>query len=135
MVDELKALFISQVRVMKYEYLDEFLSTKMEENTCLESHLANMHRIHGPLVHDWDDWIIVGFAIDGVLRSLPPSYKDHVKDYVMREESFTFHAFLAKLRTLKVEPIAGEVIDEEGIYDIRVINVFPLNTCHGLPSI
>ena len=52
MVDALKALFISQVRVMKYECLDEFLSTKMEENTCLESHLANMHRIHGRLVHD-----------------------------------------------------------------------------------
>ncbi|KAM0931168.1 hypothetical protein ACQ4PT_000508 [Festuca glaucescens] len=54
MVDALNALFISLVRVMKYECLDEFLSTKMEENTCLESHLANMHRIHGRLVHDWD---------------------------------------------------------------------------------
>ena len=30
-----------------------------------------------------------------------------------------------KLRTLKVEPIAGEVIDGEGIFDIHVINVFP----------
>lgn len=54
MVDALTALFISQVRVMKYECLDEFLSTKMEESTCLESHLSNMHMIHGRLVHDWD---------------------------------------------------------------------------------
>jgi len=135
MVDELKALFISQVRVMKYEYLDEFLSTKMEENTCLESHLANMHRIHGRLVHDLDYWMTDRFAIDGVLRSLPPSYKDHVLGYVMREESFTFHAFLAELRTLKVEPIAGEVIDGEGIFDIHVINVFMTNTYGSLLNI
>ena len=78
MVDALKALFISQVGVMKYECLDEFLSTKMEENTCLESHLANIHRIHGRLVHVWDYWMSNRFAVDGVLRSLPPSYKDHV---------------------------------------------------------
>ena len=54
MVDELKALFAPQVRVMKYEYLDKFLSTKMEENTCLESHLATMHGIHGRLATDLD---------------------------------------------------------------------------------
>ena len=54
MVGELKALFASQVRVMKYEYLDKFLSTKMEENTCLESHLATMHGIHGRLATDLD---------------------------------------------------------------------------------
>lgn len=53
----------------------------------------------------------------------------------MRGESFTFHAFLAELRTLKVEPIAGEVIDGEGVYDIHVINVFPQNTYCGLQSI
>jgi hypothetical protein len=64
------------------------------------------------------------FLVDGVLRSLPPNYIDHVMVYVMWEESFTFHAFLDELRNLKVEPIAGEVIDGEGIYDIRVINVF-----------
>ena len=64
------------------------------------------------------------FAIDGVLHSLPPIYKDVVLGYVMRGESFTFHEFLAELRTLRVEPIAGEVIDGAGIFDIRVINVF-----------
>ena len=43
MVLGLKALFISQVRIMKHEWLDKFLSQKMEENTCLDSHLAIMH--------------------------------------------------------------------------------------------
>lgn len=75
MVDGLKALIIEQVRIIKYECLDKFLSTKMEENTSLESHLANMHRIHGCLVHDLDYWMTDIFAIDGVLRSLPPATK------------------------------------------------------------
>ena len=42
----------------------------------------------------------------------------------MRGKSFTFHEFLTELRTLKVEPIAGEVIGGAGIFDICVINVF-----------
>jgi hypothetical protein len=49
MVVELKALFASQVRIMKYEYLDKLLSNKLEENTYSKSHLATMHRIHGCL--------------------------------------------------------------------------------------
>jgi hypothetical protein len=49
MVVELKALLASQVRIMKYEYVTKFLSIKMVENTCLESHLETMHRIHGCL--------------------------------------------------------------------------------------
>jgi hypothetical protein len=55
----------------------------MEENTCLESHLANMHQIHERLVHDWDYWMTKRFLVDGVLRSLPPNYIDHVMVYVM----------------------------------------------------
>ena len=53
-VDELKALFIEQIRLMKYECLDTFLSTKMEENTCLESHLRRMYDIHKCLTVDLD---------------------------------------------------------------------------------
>ena len=34
-VDELKERIIAQVRIARFECLDEFLSTKMEENTCL----------------------------------------------------------------------------------------------------
>ena len=135
MVGELKALFASQVRVMKCEYLDKFLSMKMEENTCLESHLATMHRIHGCLTTDSDYWMTDEIAIDGVLSSLPPSYKDFVIGYVMRGESFTFHEFLTRLRTVKVDPVAVEVIDGEGIFDIQVINVFMLNTYSSLLSI
>jgi hypothetical protein len=51
-VVELKALFASQVRITKYEYMDKFLSIKLEENICLKSHLATMHRIHGCLTDE-----------------------------------------------------------------------------------
>ena len=102
MVDELKARFASQIRVMKYEYLDKFISPKIEENTCLDVHLEIRHEIHGRLVYGLDYWMTDGFAIDGVLRSLPPIYKDHIRGYVMWGESFTFHEFLSQLRTVKV---------------------------------
>ena len=109
---------------MKYEPLDKLLSIEIEESICLESHLAIMNWIHGCLTSDMDYWMTDIFAIDGVLHSLPPVYKDVVLGFVMRGESFTFHEFLTELRTLKVEPIAGEVIDGAGISDIRIINVF-----------
>jgi hypothetical protein len=136
MIDGLKSLFMSEVRKMRYKCLDEFLSTKLEENACLERHLANMHRIHANLVHVWGFHVTNKFAVDGVLHSLPPGYGDLVKEYVMEEKMFTFHGILAELRTLKVEPIAREVIDGEGIFDIRTINIFFLtNACCGLLSI
>ena len=71
MVDGLKALFASQVRIMKYELRDKFLSAEMEENSRLESHLATMQRIHGCLTRDLDYWMTDEIAIDGVLCSLP----------------------------------------------------------------
>ena len=79
MIDGLKSLFVAEVRKMRYKCLDEFLSTKLEENTCLERHLENMHRIHANLVHVWGYHVTNKFAVDGVLRSLPPSYRDLVK--------------------------------------------------------
>ena len=42
----------------------------------------------------------------------------------MRGESLTFIEFMNQIRNVRVEPIAGEIIDGEGIFDIHVINVF-----------
>ena len=36
MIEGLKEIFAPQVRFMKYQYLDHFLSSKMEENSSLE---------------------------------------------------------------------------------------------------
>ena len=115
-VDELKSRFIAQVRVARFEVLDDFLSTKMEENTCLQQHLRKMHRLFFTLVDVWDYEMTDKFAIDGLLRSLPPSYKNYVKDYVMRGDSITFCEFVSQLSHVKVEPIAGEVVDAAGIF-------------------
>jgi hypothetical protein len=46
MVVELQALFASQVRIMKYECLDKFLSIELEENICLKRLYGNHGRIH-----------------------------------------------------------------------------------------
>ena len=83
----------------------------MEEKTCLDSHLAIMHRIHARLTVDLDYWMADALAISVVLRSLPPSYALIVEGYVMRGNPLNFHEFLAQLRTVHVEPIAGEIID------------------------
>ena len=68
---------------MKYEHLDKLLSIEIEGSTCLESHMAIMNGIHGRLTSDMDYWMTDSFAIDGVLHSLPPVYKDVVLGYVM----------------------------------------------------
>ena len=55
------------------------------------------------------------FAIDGVLCSLPPSFKNYVRDYVMGRDWITFREFVSRLRHVKVERITGEVDNVEGI--------------------
>jgi hypothetical protein len=52
MVVELEALFASQVRIIKYEYLNKFLSLELEENIWLKSHLATMHSLLCSLGYD-----------------------------------------------------------------------------------
>jgi hypothetical protein len=54
MLKALKSLFSPQVRAQKYDYLNEFFNTKMEENTCIDSHLSNMHKIYRFLVDEFE---------------------------------------------------------------------------------
>ena len=75
-----------------------------------------MHEIHYRLVHVWDYDMTDDLAIDGVLRSLPPSFKKYARHYVMGRDSITFSEFVSRVRYVKVEPIAGEVVNAEGIY-------------------
>ena len=67
-VGDLKNRFSAQVRIVRFECLNGFLSLKMEENTCLEQHLRIMHEIHHRLVLVWNYEMNGDFAIDGVLR-------------------------------------------------------------------
>jgi hypothetical protein len=67
MIKTLQALFAPQVRKPSYECLNEFLTTKMEENTCLESHLTNMHRLYRRLNDELNYLMIDELTIDVVL--------------------------------------------------------------------
>ena len=42
-IDMLKSMFMHQFRVAKFELENKFFSTKMEENTCLKTHVAKMY--------------------------------------------------------------------------------------------
>jgi hypothetical protein len=122
MVDVLKSLFAPQVRLISFECLREFLSTKMEENTCLVSHLINMHRIHRRLTNDLDCLMTDELTIDVVMLLLPTSYKEFIDSYVkIGDDQITFHQFIMQLRHLKLDPIAEEFINNACICDIQVI--------------
>ena len=116
MIDDLKSSNLHRFRVARFEFENEFLSSKMEEGSCLKAHLAKMHEIHLSLVDEFDYWTIDESAINTVLHSLPPSCTDHVHGYVGRGESLEFSDFMDRLQYLEVEPIEGEVVDGEGIY-------------------
>ena len=75
MMDALKVIFMNQVKHEQYKQLDMFLSLKMEEHTCLERHLSKMFDIHDDLTNTCSYWMVDTFAIQAVLRSLPPSYE------------------------------------------------------------
>ena len=54
MTAERKVIFAAQVRAIRFECLCEFISTMMEEKTCLDQHLMRMHEIHRRLTYDWN---------------------------------------------------------------------------------
>jgi hypothetical protein len=127
MIEDLKRHFESQVRLMIYDRLDEFYALKMEEHTSVGIHLAKMHGIHRSLILDFDHEIPDLLANGAVLRSLPPSYRSFIKEFVKGGESVTFHELVARVRSLKVDCIQGEIIDLTGICDIQCYKCF-INT-------
>jgi hypothetical protein len=101
MVNALKSLFAPRVRAQKFECLGEFFSTKMEENTCIDSHLSNMHRIYRCLVDEFEYDITDDIAKYVLLQCLPPSYSTFVEGYVMTGYDDNFHQCLVQLKSLK----------------------------------
>jgi hypothetical protein len=92
MVGVLKAFFSPQMSLMIFEFMRNFLVTKMEENTCLVSHLMNMHRIHKHVTVNLDNLMTDELAIDVVMLSLSPSYKEFIdSDVKIRDDEITFH--------------------------------------------
>jgi hypothetical protein len=81
---------------MAHDCLDEFPSLKMEEHTIVGIHLVKMHRIQRRLVIELGFEITDASSNSVVLRSLPPSYRRFVEDFVMGSESVTFHETLGE---------------------------------------
>jgi hypothetical protein len=71
MLKALKRLFAPKVKAQKYGCMNEFFNTKMEENTCIDSHLSNMHRIYRRLVDEFEYEITDDIGKD-VLPQSPP---------------------------------------------------------------
>jgi hypothetical protein len=102
MISALQALFAPQVRKQSFKCLNEFLTTKMEENTCIESLLTNMHRLYMHLTDELNYMMTNELGIYVVLQSLPPSYTTYVEGYLMTGFDVTFHHFLMQLKSIKV---------------------------------
>jgi hypothetical protein len=91
----------------------------MEENTCIESHLNNMLRLYRRLIDELDYKITDDIGKDMMLLLLPLSYTSYIEGI--------FDQCLMQLKSLKVEPIAGEIIGPVGIFDIQCYKCF-INT-------
>jgi hypothetical protein len=64
---DLKEIFEPEVRLMRYECMDEFLSCKMEEHECVGLHLAKMLWIHRSLTVELEYKMKEDFAKSVVL--------------------------------------------------------------------
>jgi hypothetical protein len=100
---------------MKCECMDKFFSIKLEENICLKSHTATVmgFMCASPTRTTRMTNVIM---IDSMLCGLPPIYNNIVIGYAMQGESFTFHGLRTHLRTMKVDPIAREIVNPEKVY-------------------
>ena len=97
--DLMNVRFWPQTALMKHECFDEFLSCKMEEDSCIHAHLARMEEIFHRLTIVFDYWTTDIFGIKVILCSLPPSCKNFVESYVMSGESVTLPEFLDRKST------------------------------------
>jgi hypothetical protein len=91
MLSALQALFAPQVRNQIFKCLYEFLTSKMEKNTCIKSPLTNMHRLYRRLTDELNYMMTNELGIYGVPQSLPPSYTTYLKGYLMTGFDVTFH--------------------------------------------
>jgi hypothetical protein len=78
-----------------------------------------MHRIYRRLVDKFEYEMTDDIGKDVVLQSLPPSHTALVEGYVIARFKDNFHQCLVQLRSLKVEPVAGEIVNPTCICDIR----------------
>jgi hypothetical protein len=98
-INVLRGIFAPQVRKQKFDCMNEFFTTKMEENTCIESHLTNMNRLYRRLTDKLNYGITDDIGKDVLLQSVPPSYTAHIDGYLMVGFDVTFHQCLMQLKS------------------------------------
>jgi hypothetical protein len=121
MLKALKSLFAPKVRTLKYDCLNEFFNSKMEENTNIDSHMSNMNQIYRRLVMNSSVRSLIKIGKSMMLQSLPPSYSAFIGSYVIGDNNDNFHQCLKRLRNPKVEKVAEEIIDLTDICDIQIL--------------
>ena len=77
--------------------------------------MKKMYKIYYTLVDAWDMEMSDEFTIDGLLRSLPPSFKNCVRDYVKKRDSITYPELVSRLRQIEKDPITRNVASAEVI--------------------
>ena len=116
MIRDLKKLFAEQLRLGEFDYLKRFLSTKMEDNSHLGTHLSIMDDLRDFLTQDLCHWIPEDLAVNVLLQSLPPSYEDAVSEIVRRGEWISFQEAHDQLLDLEAERLDREYLEKKGIY-------------------
>jgi hypothetical protein len=119
MIEAIKTHFVDKIKLEQFRQLRMFYSLQLEEHTCLETHLKKMYDIYRKLTNVYDYWMADSCAITAALMSLTPSYEEHVQSYAVRIETMSFLEFISQFKSVKVEPIEGELFDATGIFDIR----------------
>ena len=102
MFEELKMVFQAHARVERYQVSDKFFSCKMEENSSVSEHILKMSGYNNHLIQLGIN-LLDDSVIDGILQSLPPSYKSFVMNYNMQGITETIPMLFVMLKSTKVE--------------------------------
>ena len=85
----------------------------------METHLKRMYDIYLKLMSVYDYWMVDSCAIETVLMSLPPNYEKHARGNAIKRDTMNFFVFVSQFKSVKVEPIEGEIFDATCIFDIQ----------------
>src|SRR4051794_14501392 len=102
MITDLTAVFSLQARAERYEASNLFFSAKMEEHSSVSEHVVKMSG-YVQRLKTLECEIPDELAIDRVLQSLPPSYKQFVLNYNMHGMEKSLAELFAMLKSAEVE--------------------------------
>jgi gag-polypeptide of LTR copia-type len=102
MITDLTAVFAPHARVERYEASNLFFSAKMEEHSSMSEHVVKMSG-YVQRLKTLECQIPDELAIDWVLQSLPPSYKQFVLNYNMHGMEKSLAELFAMLKSAEVE--------------------------------